>query len=221
MCGRFALTMELPELQEAFPWIDFGSVYKPRYNIAPSQEIMAVPGITNNLIAWFRWGLIPSWAKDSKIGYKMINARGETVAEKPSFRNAFRNRRCLIPTDGFYEWKKEGDSKTPYCIRMKSAQPFFFAGLWEQWQSAEEPVFSCSIITTEANETLKPIHHRMPVILNPSDYQSWLDPEYHDEKHLSKLLVPYLAKEMTAFPISRQINNPRNEGPDCVVPQAG
>ncbi|MCP4576805.1 MAG: SOS response-associated peptidase, partial [Deltaproteobacteria bacterium] len=126
MCGRFAMTMELSELMEAFPWIDFGTVYKPRYNITPSQEILAVPNTSKNKAGWFRWGLIPSWAKDIKIGYKMINARGETVAEKPSFRNAFRKRRCLIPSDGFYEWKKEGDGKTPYCIRMKSKHPFLF-----------------------------------------------------------------------------------------------
>ncbi|MCP4577794.1 MAG: SOS response-associated peptidase, partial [Deltaproteobacteria bacterium] len=140
---------------------------------------------------------------------------------KPSFRNAFRKRRCLIPSDGFYEWKKEGDGKTPYCIRMKSKHPFLFAGLWEQWQSDKETIFSCSIITTDANDTLRPIHHRMPVILKPEDHQMWLDPEYSDDKGLSKLLVPYAADEMTAFPISREINNPRNEGPEILVPKVG
>jgi len=156
--------MELDELMALFPWIDFGSVYQPRYNIAPSQEIMAVPGTPQKKVGWFRWGLIPSWAKDPKIGYKMINARGETVSEKPSFRDACRKRRCLIPADGFYEWKKEGDGKVPYLIRMKSKAAFLFAGLWEQWQSDDETIYSATIITTDANDTLKPIHHRMPVI---------------------------------------------------------
>jgi len=133
MCGRFALTIDLTELQAAFPWIDIGSVYTPRFNIAPSQEILAIPDRSHDKAGWFRWGLIPSWAKDKKIGYKMINARAETIAEKPSFRDAFKKRRCLIPANGFYEWKREGTGKTPYCIRMKNAQPFVFAGLWEQW----------------------------------------------------------------------------------------
>ena len=216
MCGRFALTIELSELQAAFPWIDIGSVYKPRYNIAPSQEVLAFPNIPNGKAGWFRWGLIPSWAKDKKIGYKMINARSETVGEKPSFRNAFKKRRCLIPADNFYEWKKEGDGKIPYCIRMKDARPFAFAGLWEQWTAGQETIFSCSIITTEANEVLQPIHHRMPVILSTADYETWLDPKHQDDKHLSQLLTPYATDEMTAFPISKQINNPRNEGPDCL-----
>ncbi|MBU2643908.1 SOS response-associated peptidase [bacterium] len=218
MCGRFALTMELSELQAAFPWIDFGSGYTPRYNIAPSQDILTFPNTMPGKAGWFRWGLIPPWAKDVKIGYQLINARGETVAEKPSFRNAFRNRRCLIPADGFYEWKKEGATKTPYCIRMTSARPFAFAGLWEQWGSDSETLFSCTIITTDANTVVNPIHHRMPVILSPSDYEAWLDPEFQDDKTLTRLLTPFQAEKMTAFPISKQINNPRNEGPGTVVP---
>jgi len=217
MCGRFALTIDLTELQAAFPWIDIGSVYKPRFNIAPSQEILAFPNEPNGKASWFRWGLIPSWANDAKIGHKMINARAETVAEKPSFRNAFKKQRCLIPADGFYEWRKERDAKTPYCIRMKNERPFAFAGLWEQWVSEQETIFSCSIITTTANDVLKPIHHRMPVILKTDDYQFWLDPENQDPKSLSKLLVPFMAEEMTPFPISKQINSPHNEGPDCII----
>ncbi len=219
MCGRFALTIELSELQAAFPWIDIGSVYKPRYNIAPSQEILAFPNIPNGKAGWFRWGLIPPWAKDKKVGYKMINARAETVREKPSFRNAFKKQRCLIPADGFYEWKKEGAGKTPYRICMKSQRPFVLAGLWEKWVSDQETIFSCTIITTEANEVLKPIHHRMPVILNAENYDAWLDPEHRDDKNLGKLLAPFPADEMTAFPISKQINSPQNEGPGSVMPE--
>jgi putative SOS response-associated peptidase YedK len=217
MCGRFALTIDLTELQAAFPWISTGSAYKPRFNIAPSQEILAFPNIPNGKAGWFRWGLIPSWANDPKIGSKMINARAETVAEKHSFRNAFKKQRCLIPADGFYEWRKERDVKTPYCIRMKNERPFAFAGLWEQWNTEQETIFSCSIITTAANDVIKPIHHRMPVILKTDDYQSWLDPENQDPKNLSTLLVPFTAEEMTVFPVSKQINSPRNEGPDCMI----
>ncbi len=220
MCGRFALTIDLTELQAAFPWIDIGSVYKPRFNIAPSQEVLAFPNIPNGKAGWFRWGLIPSWANDQKIGYKMINARAETVTEKPSFRSAFKKQRCLIPADGFYEWRKERDVKTPYHIRLKSGRPFAFAGLWEQWNSGQETIFSCSIITTVANDVLKPIHHRMPVILGADDYETWLNPESQDQNKLNQLLVPFTAEEMIAFPISKQINNPRNEGPETVIRKA-
>lgn len=213
--------MELDELMEAFPWINFGSGYKPRYNIAPSQEILAVPNAPGRKAALFRWGLIPAWAKDTRIGYKMINARGETVAEKPSFRNAYKKRRCLIPADAFYEWKKEADGKTPYLIRMTSKEPFFFAGLWEQWRPDTDNIRSCTIITTDANDTLKPIHHRMPVILKPEDYETWLDPGLDDPEPLENLLVPFPGEKMTALPISRRINNPRNEGPESVVLKSG
>lgn len=219
MCGRFALTMELAELMEAFPWIDFGSGYKPRFNIAPSQEVMAVPNTPLKKAGWFRWGLIPSWAKDAKIGNKMINARGETIAEKPSFRGAFRKKRCLIPSDGFYEWKKEGDGKTPYFIHLKSREPFLFAGLWELWQSGEESIYSCTIVTTDANDALKPIHHRMPVILTPDAYEMWLDPAFNHEQKLRDLLLPCPSEQITAYPVSSFVNSPRNEGPENLVPK--
>jgi putative SOS response-associated peptidase YedK len=221
MCGRFTLTMDLSELQELFPWIDFGVDHHPRYNIAPSQSILAIPNTGDNKAQLFRWGLIPHWAKDPSIGNKMINARGETVSEKPSFKNAYKKKRCLIPADGFYEWKKEGTGKTPYLIRLKSNQPFMLAGLWEKWEPPdEEPIYSCTIITTEANELLKSIHPRMPVILEPSSYDLWLDNATQITVQLDGLLVPFNDQEMETFPVSKVVNNPRNDSDECVKPAA-
>ncbi|MCP4756268.1 MAG: SOS response-associated peptidase [Proteobacteria bacterium] len=220
MCGRFSLSMDLPELQEAFPWVEFGSDFKSRYNIAPSQDILVVPNDSENRARWFRWGLIPPWAKDMKIGYKMINARSETLAEKPSFKNAYRKRRCLIPAGGFYEWKKEGKAKTPFHIRMKSTKPFAFAGLWEKWQGpGGELVFSCTIITTDANDLLRPIHARMPVILPQGSYERWLDTTVEPDDRTRELLQPYPSQEMEAYPVSKRVNSPGNDSPDCIQTQ--
>src|SRR5262249_19686163 len=154
-------------------------------------------------LAMLKWGLIPSWAKDAAIGYRMINARADTVAQKPSYRSAFRRRRCLLVADGFYEWQKTNDKKQPFFIGMKDESPFAFAGLWEHWENPEgEPIESCTIITTEANDLVKEIHDRMPVILPPKNYPVWLDPEVQDPEKLQKLLAQYPAKEMRAYPVS-------------------
>jgi putative SOS response-associated peptidase YedK len=167
-----------------------------------------------------RWGLIPSWAKDPAIGYKLINARAESIAEKPGFRTAFKKRRCLIPADGFYEWRLESDgrTKTPMRIRMKSKEPFTFAGLWETWKDPQEKeIRTFTIITTEPNEILQPIHNRMPVIMKPEDEEAWLDPRA-DPKHLAKILSPYTEKEMEAYAVSQLVNSPKHDSPDCIEP---
>jgi putative SOS response-associated peptidase YedK len=167
-----------------------------------------------------RWGLIPSWAKDTKIGASLINARADTIATKPSFRTAFKRRRCLIPADGFYEWKKgEGKTKQPFYIRLKKDYPFAFAGLWEHWEGPDNSAIdSCTIVTTEANDTLRPLHDRMPVILQEEDYDRWLDPKTEDPTQLCELLKPYPSEEMDAFPISTLVNNARNESAQCIEP---
>jgi putative SOS response-associated peptidase YedK len=166
-----------------------------------------------------RWGLVPPWASDLSIGYRLLNARAETVADKPAFRAAFRARRCLIPATGFYEWQKLGKLKQPYHIRLKGREPFAFAGLWERWQEpGGDPIDSCAIITTEANEPMRPLHARIPVILDPDSYDDWLDPRSRDIEALRALLVPYPDEGMTATPVSAFVNNARNEGPQCLEP---
>ena len=162
-----------------------------------------------------RWGLITSWAKDTAMGARMINARAETVTEKPSFRNAFRQRRCLVLADGFYEWQRQEGKKQPFYFRLQNGEPFGFAGLWERWQAADEEVISCTIITTQANDVLRPIHERMPVILNPKDYDLWLNPEAQAEP-LQQLLCPYQAEAMTSYRVSTKVNNPAHNSPECI-----
>ena len=167
-------------LQEAFPWADIPDDLPPRYNIAPSQPVAVIPNTGDNTLSMYKWGLIPSWSKDPAIGDRMINARSESLAEKPSFRNAYRRRRCLILADGFYEWKQNPGmkSKQPVYIRLKTELPFAFAGLWEIWNSPDgSEIRSCTIITTQPNSLLEPIHNRMPVILPPDAYNQWLAPE--------------------------------------------
>ena len=220
MCGRFTLTADAKKLAESF--VDFAPPpeNRPRYNIAPSQPVAVVANTGENKIDFFTWGLIPSWAKDPKIGNRLINARSETLAEKPSFRTAYRRRRCLILTDGFYEWRKNPDkTKTPMYIQLESQEPFAFAGLWEQWFSPHgDQVLTCTIITTQPNDFMAQIHNRMPVILPPEAYAQWLDPVEQKPDTLQPLLKPYPAEEMTAYPVSRQVNNPRNDVPDCILP---
>jgi putative SOS response-associated peptidase YedK len=192
----------------------------PRYNIAPSQPVVAVRLAEEgrHAIAWLRWGLVPSWAKDPSIGHSLINARAETVAEKPAFRGAFKSRRCLIPASGFYEWQAAGGKqKQPHFIRMLDGRPFALAGLWECWRVGEgEPVETCAILTTEANAVVGPIHQRMPVIVAQDAFGSWLDP-HTPPPELHALLRTYRAEEMTAVPVGRFVNNPRNEGPRCLA----
>ena len=221
MCGRYSITTPVEGLRQIFLFEELPNL-APRYNVAPSQEVPAVRLEEDGKrhLRLLRWGLIPSWAKDRKIGYKTINARAETVAEKPAFRSAFRRRRCLLLADGFYEWRSEENGKQPYRIVMADGAPFAFAGLWETWRDPEggEAVESCSIVVTDANERLREIHHRMPVILPTEAQASWLDPESGRED-LEALLRPYPGEAMEAFPVSTLVNKPANDDPRCLEPQ--
>lgn len=219
MCGRFVYAAQCDENQLAFPQVVFPNEIPLRYNIAPGQEITAIANTAEPRAGTFKWGLIPSWAKDHKIGNRLINARGETLAEKPSFRAAFKRRRCLIPATGFYEWQRnpDGRTKTPMHIALKSGAPFAFAGLWESWHSPEgQHIQCCTIITTEPNDLMAPIHNRMPVILPADVYDLWLDPA--ERTDLQDHLVPYSAREMIAHPVSTLVNNPMNDSSDCLKP---
>lgn len=222
MCGRFTLATDPMNFIRFLLEYDTSDAFTPRYNIAPTQPVAVVPNNGTERIEFFRWGLIPPWAKDPKIGNRMINARAETLSEKPSFRNAYRRRRCLVLADGYYEWRKEpgGGAKTPFYIRMASEKPFAFAGLWETWrpQDEVEPVLSCSIITCSANEMLRSIHHRMPVILDQDAYDLWLNPVECPPAALNHLLTPYSPEEMEAFAVSRLVNQPKNDSPECILP---
>jgi len=220
MCGRFSLGLDLADLQDALPEFVFPEALSPHYNIAPSQEVAVVPNNGAGKVAFFRWGLIPSWAKDPTIGNRMINARADTLAEKPAFRAAYRRRRCLILADGFYEWQATAGRKvkTPMYVRLASGAPFAFAGLWEAWRPDDTPVFSCTIITTEPNALMAPIHHRMPVILPPEAYARWLDPAELAPVRLQDLLKPYPSELMLAYPVSTLVNSPGNDDPACIAP---
>jgi putative SOS response-associated peptidase YedK len=221
MCGRFLLFSsrdELAQLLDLDP-ADVPALF-PRYNISPTQGIPAarLADDGRRAFAEMRWGLIPSWARDTKIGYSLINARAETVAEKPAFRAAFKARRCLIPGSGFYEWLPTGGKhKQPFHFHMKDGRPFAFAGLWERWAGRDgEPIESCAIITTEANAVVRPVHERMPVILAPGDFAAWLDPRT-SAADLQSLLRPFPEGEMAAAPANPYVNSPRNQGPQCLA----
>ena len=219
MCGRYTLTARREAVAAAFDLDDFFDL-PPRYNIAPTQWVPAVrldPEGGGREVSAFKWGLIPPWVDEPGIGNRLINARAETVAERPAFRSAFRRRRCLVVADGFYEWAREY-GKSPYYFRLRDGGPFAFAGLWERWERGEEPVESCTLITTEANGVVAPVHGRMPVILKPEDYARWLDPGERRPAALAGLLVPIPEDRMVAHPVSKRVNNPRNEGPGCIEP---
>jgi putative SOS response-associated peptidase YedK len=220
MCGRFGLFSPLEVLQERFYFELKQEVeWKPRYNVAPSQPVLAVVQADGQRRGvFFRWGLVPFWAKDPKIGYKMINARAETIAEKPSYRHLIRRKRCLILADGFYEWKKTEKGKQPYLIRLKDGEPFAFAGLWDRWEKEGQEIDSCTLITTVPNELMKPIHDRMPVILPQEAEEIWLDPRMEDTDYLQSILVPYPAEKMQALPVSSLVNSPANDVPECIKP---
>ncbi len=223
MCGRFTLTVDTSRLQQSFPDLDIPEGIQPRYNISPSQPVAVVPNDGKNRLDYFVWGLIPSWAKDPSIGNRLINARAETLMEKPSFRTAFRRRRCLVLADGFYEWHQEPGKrgKTPMLIRMEDGSPFAFAGLWELWNSPDgSQVLSTTIITTQPNSLVANIHNRMPVILPRAAHSLWLEPSEVDPAGLVGLLDSYPAEEMMAYPVSTLVNDPKNEVPDCVLPLA-
>ncbi len=222
MCGRFTMAAPGDQIAELFELRDV-PVLSPRYNIAPTQDVAAVRAAAEGreLVA-LHWGLIPSWAKERSIGARMINARSETVAEKPSFRSALKSRRCLIVADGFYEWQKLGARKQPFFIALADRRPFAFAGLWERWAGeGGEPVESCTILTTTANDTIAPIHDRMPVILDRESHGLWLDRGVTDAAALLPLLRPQPAEAVTAFPVGLLVNNPANDVPACREPLAG
>ncbi|MGD1951060.1 MAG: SOS response-associated peptidase [Leptolyngbyaceae cyanobacterium] len=218
MCGRYTQTQSGKDLASAFQLATEPDP-PPRYNIAPSQPVSAI--IAGRDYRIFQWGLVPSWAKDYKIGYRLINARSETVAEKPSFRAAFKRRRCLIPADGFYEWQRAANNKKkqPFYIHLKARSLFAFAGLWEQWESGDGSYLeTCTILTTEPNELMEPVHNRMPVIIAKADYERWLTAS---PAQVQGLMQPYDADKMAAYPVSTLVNSPRNESPDCIEPFEG
>ncbi len=224
MCGRFSLGASATILAQQFNLADL-SAWSPRYNIAPTQEVLAVVrrhDASERQARLLRWGLIPMWAEGPAVGSRMINARAETVATKPAFRRAFRERRCLVLADGFYEWQRRDGRKQPYYIRLHDGRSFAFAGLWERWVRPDgQPLDSCTIITTVANDFIRPLHVRMPVMLSPAEYDVWLDPSHQKAEPLQPLLRPYPPEEMEAYPVSTQVNNPANDTPDCIEPFPG
>ena len=219
MCGRYTLSTPVEKLAGEFDISGPLPDLPPSYNVAPSQEVAAIvaSGGGERRLELLRWGLIPAWADDSSIGSRMINARSETAAEKSSFRKAFKERRCLIPADGFYEWQKTNGGRQPYHLKMRDGRLFAFAGLWESWKGDEEgEIRSCTILTTDANDLVGEVHHRMPVILPPETYDLWLDPAVREAEQLLSVLVPYPTEDMEAYPVSRRVNNPSNDEPGCV-----
>jgi putative SOS response-associated peptidase YedK len=220
MCGRFTLRTRLNELLQFYS-IESQLEWEPRFNIAPSQSIAVIrndPQADRREVAMLRWGLIPSWADDIHIGNRLINARAETLATTPSFKRAFKSRRCLVPADGFYEWKKSDKTKQPYFIHMADERPFVFAGLWECWTKSQPAVESCTIITTMPNAVVADIHDRMPVILPEAAAMHWLDPHEQDADLLASLLVPYAESEMIAYPVSPLVNSPQHDSAACIQP---
>ncbi|MFP7168918.1 SOS response-associated peptidase [Terribacillus sp. 7520-G] len=219
MCGRFTLLTPWEELLRTYDAVSEMEALEPSYNIAPTQQIAAIiHDGKNRRLGSLRWGLIPPWAPDKKIGSKMINARAETLLEKRSFKKAFQHQRCLIPADSFYEWKTEDGKKQPMRIQRKDKTPFAFAGLWEKWQDEDgSNVFTCTIITTKANSFMQQIHHRMPVILPANAQGMWLDRHEHDPDKLQSLLEPY-TEELTAYPVSTLVNSPRNNREELINP---
>jgi len=222
MCGRFTLFLDAETLQDEFGLTEVLPEYGPHYNLAPTQPLAVITHVQNRRMEWMRWGLVPYWAKDPSIGSKMINARSETIQEKPSFKNAFQKRRCLIPADGFYEWQRGIPGKstsTPYYFHLADHKPFAFAGLWEFWKSPEgQELRTCTIITTSANELVAKIHERMPVILTGDYMNAWLMPAPSDE--LMALLKPYPPQFMASYPVSRAVNSPDRDSPELVAPLA-
>ncbi|MEQ8677619.1 MAG: SOS response-associated peptidase [Aggregatilineales bacterium] len=218
MCGRFVLNADGKAIQQHFDLPETPMV-QARYNIAPTQPVAVISNEDPMNLTHYRWGLIPSWAKDPSIASKMINARSETAFEKPSFKNAFKRRRCLIPSTGFYEWSKKGDSKVPYFVHMKGQELFAFAGLWESWTSKEgDEVRTCTILTSEPNELLRNYHHRMAVILDPSDYDLWLSKDELPTDVLMPLMRPFDETKMGVYEVSKLVNSVANDMPELIEP---
>lgn len=221
MCGRFTMQTPVEQIAMIFDAAADGlGEIAPSYNVAPTQPVLTVVEEDGKrVLKQMRWGLVPVWAKDLSIGSRMINARAETLAEKNTFKRPFKSRRCLVVADGFFEWRKNNGAKTPMYIRLKSHKPFGFAGLYDIWKSPEgEAVASCTIITTEANDVLKAIHDRMPVVLAKRNYGEWLDPQNEQIEKLETLLVPYSGKDMEAYEVSRLVNKPDNNVPEVIEP---
>ena len=218
MCGRYTLIADLGDLAQRFEFDGSDFSYDPGYNIAPTESVLTVRNLDGREAAFMKWGLIPFWAKDPKIGARMINARAETVAEKPAFRNALKKRRCLVLADGYYEWQKTPAGKRPFRIIMHSGEPFAMAGLWETWNDPKGNVVpSCTIITTAANDFLSPIHNRMPVILPRESEEMWLDSGVEDPASLIGILAPYPEECMDAYEVSTIVNYARNDGPEVIA----
>jgi putative SOS response-associated peptidase YedK len=219
MCGRFVRITPVGVLAVKFKAEKVFSNLAPSYNIAPTQEVVIINNEGVRQLIQCKWGFIPSWAKDPAIGYSMINARSETVARKPAFGSAFKRKRCLVMADGFYEWRAEGRKKFPMYIRLKAGECFGFAGLYNVWKPPNgEQICTCTIITTEANETVKTIHDRMPVILPRDKEDPWLDPANEDKEQLLSILKPYPAEEMMAFEVSTEVNSPQHNTPSNIQP---
>jgi len=218
MCGRFTLYDDKDILENEFEVDIQPDLFKESYNIAPTQNSLIIYTQADKRVCTsMRWGLVPYWSKDTNIGYKMINARAETVDEKPSFKKPFKDKRCLVLTNGFYEWKKtDAKTKIPYFVRLKNKKPFALAGLWDKWEKEGEDLNTFTIITTDANSLMEEIHDRMPVILNRKDSFKWLDPELKDSAELKDMLVPYPSDEMEAYEISTFVNSPKNNSIECI-----
>ncbi|WP_163583481.1 SOS response-associated peptidase [Gracilibacillus saliphilus] len=217
MCGRFTLDTSIEVLES-----ELGIVlteFQPSYNIAPTQQVLSIVGTNQGRKAgYLQWGLVPVWAKDPKIGSKMINARSETVDEKPSFKRLLSRRRCLIVADSFYEWKREEKEKQPYRITVNDGQLFTFAGLWDRWSSGDQEIVSCTILTTKPNRLMESIHDRMPVILQDKGQDNWIDPTIDDKAFLKSFLLPLDDSLMKAYPVSKKVNNPRNNDQSLIEP---
>ena len=219
MCGRFTLISSVADLQLRFGFAMEPAEVRPRYNLAPTQSVLTVVNDGMRRGELMRWGLVPSWAKDIKIGNRMINAVSETAPTKPAFRSAFRRRRCLVLADGFFEWRREGKKRVPLYFTKESGEPMGFAGLWENWQSPEgEWIRSCTILTTAANSFIEPVHNRMPVILSAETEPLWLDPLTENPASLEPLLLPAPPELLIVREVSPVVNNARSEGPDCITP---
>lgn len=220
MCGRFALYHDRHALVEHLAVEQVAVEFKPRYNIAPTQAVAAVlrhPEQPQPVLDALQWGLVPFWAKDAKIGSRMINARAETAAEKPAYRAAFKRRRCLVAASGYYEWAKRPNGKTPFYFFMRDKRPFAMAGLWEEWHSPDgELLHTCTLITTQANAYVGDFHHRMPAILNPPQQLAWLNTDPEDRAALENLLVPYAGDDLSAHPVSTQVNTATWDEPSCI-----
>jgi putative SOS response-associated peptidase YedK len=219
MCGRYTIRTSLQKIIEAMSPVLVRidpHLFVPRYNVAPTQDVPVIRLVPEGReLAALHWGLIPPWAKDPAIGNRMINARSETAAQKPAFRDAFKKRRCLLVADGFYEWKKTPDGKQPYFIHLRDDSAFALAGVWERWSHDQQRIESCTLFTTEPNELMRPIHDRMPAIIGREDYQRWLDPKT-DPDDAGKLLKPFDAEKMEARPVSRRVNSPKTDDSQCV-----